>query len=239
VDVRNLKLARRDFLKMSSASLVTPALVGSTVAWKPLPFPSFDLSSAPSPASTPRVMVGYWDGRLASDFVDARQLDAADRSLARGVQVRVDGCCGSDAISTWSAFRSVSLGFDLRPFHHGDLRVWQYQAHPVASSSPLASFDIPVDSRTGLAGWIEYRDLNARSAPVRVPVRFGLNDARGAIRLRSGYYVIALREPGTLVGVDWPSLSLRVTDGGNALSLQDRLGRDFSHPHIVVEMYPS
>lgn len=236
MDVRNVKLARRDFLKLSSASVVAPALASSVVTMKPLPVLGF--AGVAAAAQSPRVSIGYWDGRLASSFVDARELDAADLRLADGVRVRVVGCCGADGVSTWSGFRSVSLSFSLLPFHDGDLRAWHYQASPVANTSSLASFSLPVDKAVGVAGWIEYRDIDTRLAAARVPFRLGLDDGRGTARLRSGQYVIALREPGSLLDVDWQSMRLRVIDGGNALSLQNQAGRNINDPHIVVEIDP-
>lgn len=233
-DIRNIKLVRRDFLKLSSASVVAPALAGSVVTLKP--FPAIGFAEAVTAAQSPRVSIGYWDGRLASPFVDARQVEAADDRLADGVTVRVVGCCGDDGISTWAGFRSVSMGFSLLPFHDGDLRVWQYQTSPVINTSSLAAFNLPIDKAVGVVGWIEYRDHEARSTSARVPFRLGFEETDRAAKLRSGHYVIVMREPGTLRSMDWQALRLRVTDGGNALSLRHDDGRNVDLPHIVVEI---
>ena len=231
-NVKNVKMVRRDFLKLSSATVAAPALAASVVTVKPFPRLGFAGTVA---AEAPRVSIGYWDGRLASSFVDARQLTASDEHLANGVNIRVVGCCGDD-LSVWEGFRSVSLGFSLAPFHDGDLRAWHYQSSPVVNTSALASFSLPVDAATGLAGWIEYRDLDRRLAPTRVPFRLALDGANGVARLRSGYYVIWMRSPGSLLGMDWESLRLRVIDGGNAINLTTLAGRHIDQPHIVLEI---
>jgi len=232
-NVKNVKLVRRDFLKLSSATVVAPALASSVVTVKPFPKLGFNGVVA---ADAPRVSIGYWNGRLASSFVDAREMSSTDDVGAEAVELRVVGCCGSETPSTWESFRSVSLGFSLQPFHDGDLRAWHYQSAPVANTSSLASFTLPVDAGTGLNGWIEYRDIDTRLAATRVPFQLGFDSAGGAAQLRSGYYVVVMRKPGSLLGIDWASLQLRVTDGGNAISLRDQSGRDFDQPHIVLEV---
>jgi hypothetical protein len=232
-NIKNAKMVRRDFLKLSSATVAAPALAASVVTVKPFPKLGFAGTVA---AEAPHVSIGYWDGRLASSFVDARQLASSDEQLASGVNIRVVGCCGDGDLSVWEGFRSVSLGFSLQPFHDGDLRAWHYQSSPVVNTSALASFSLPIDAATGLSGWIEYRDLDSRLAPTRVPFRLGLDGTSGTAKLRSGYYVIAMRSPGSLIGMDWESLRLRVVDGGNAISLKTQAGRHIDQPHIVLEI---
>jgi hypothetical protein len=232
--VKNVKLVRRDFLKLSSATVVAPALASSVVTVKPLPKLSFSSVAA---AGSPRVAIGYWDGMLAMPFVDARELGSADERLSDSVSIRVVGCCGTDGFSVWDEFRSVSLGFSLRPFHDGDLRAWHYQTTPVSNTSSLASVTIPLDAANGLTGWIEYQEVDTRLTPSRVPFRLGFDG--DSAKLRSGYYVVVMRKPGSLLGVDWSSLQLRVVDGGNAISLRDTTGREFDQPHIVLEVDPA
>jgi hypothetical protein len=235
LDVGNIKLARRDFLKLSTATVAAPVMANSVVTMKPLPVVGVNRVAA---APAPRMSIGYWDGRLNSSFVDAREIGSADLSLADGVRVRVAGCCGAEDTAAWSGFRSVSLNFNLQPFHDGELRAWHFQAGPVVNISSLASFSLPVDKAAGVSGWLEYRDIDTRLAPARLPFQLGFDSRRGTSRLRSGQYVIALREPGSLLGVDWQTMRLRVVDGGNALSLQDIAGQSINQPHIVVEIDP-
>lgn len=225
VDIGNVKLARREFLKLTSASAVGGTLVGASATIKPLPRFSLAANAATTTAP-PRVAIGYWDGRLASSFVDASEvLPAGD--AATSARVTVATGCEPEAFKTWADYRSAGLSLDLRPSHDGALHVWRHHTHPVPGGSPLASFDVPIQSADGLRGWVNYRAADGIAA---VPFQIG---AEG---LRSGAYLITLAKPGSLGSVDWSGLRLRVIDGGNALELRDGRGRLVRQPHVIIEV---
>lgn len=228
VDIGNVKLARREFLKITSASAVGGTLVGASATMKPLPKFSLTALAAATTTAPPRVAIGYWDGRLASSFVDAGEVAAIPGLVATSAHVTVSTGCEPEAFRTWDGYRSTGLSIDLRPSHDGALHVWRHQAHPVPGGSPLASFDVPLDGSVGLHGWVDYR---AADGAATVPFRVGV----GA--LRSGTYLITLAKPGSLGNADWSGLRLRVIDGGNALELRDGRDRLVRQPHVVVEVH--
>ncbi|HMM41944.1 MAG TPA: hypothetical protein PKA95_08590 [Thermomicrobiales bacterium] len=228
VDIGNVKLARREFLKITSASAVGGTLVGASATIKPLPRFSLTALAAAATTAAPRVAIGYWDGRLASSFVDATEVAATNGRAATSARVTVAAGCEPEAFKTWAGYRSAGLSLDLRPSHDGALHVWRHQAHPVPGGSPLASFDVPLDGSGGLSGWVDYR---AADGVAMVPFQIG---AEG---LRSGAYLITLAKPGSLGNVDWSGLRLRVIDGGNALELRDDRDHLVRQPHIVVEVH--
>jgi len=226
VDIGNVKLARREFLKLTSASAVGGTLVGASATMQPLP--RFSLAARAAKSTAPRVAIGYWDGRLASSFVDAGEIEPAGGRAATTAHLTVATGCDPETLKTWEGYQAAGLSFDLRPFHDGQLQAWRHHAHPVTSSSPLASFDVPLDPSAGLGGWIDYR---AGDGVATVPFRIGPGGG-----LRSGTYLVMLSRPGPLTRFDWSSLSLRVVDGGNALELRDGRDRLVRQPHIVVEV---
>lgn len=226
VDIGNVKLARRDFLKLTSASAVGGTLIGASATLQPLP--RFGLTAHAATTPAPRVAVGYWDGQLASSFIDATEADPAPGRIATSARISVATGCDPDEIATWDDYRASGLTFDLRPFHDGALRAWRHQAYPVAGTSPLAQFDVPLDAAAGLRGWIDYR---SRTGAATVPFRIGAGGS-----LRSGTYLFMLSRPGSLTRLDWSTFSLRTIDGGEALELRDDRGRAITQPHVVVEV---
>lgn len=231
VDFSNVKLARRDFLKLTSASAVATTLVGASATLTPLSLPSFAWTARAATTAPPRVAVGYWDGRLDTSFGDAGSVEAGSGKQASSAHVTVTTGCPPEDLAAWDSYRAAGLTFDLRPNHEGALNAWRHQVHPVASTSPLASYDIPVDTDGGLRGWIDYRADNGTAA---VPFQIGANGS-----LQNGTYLIMLSGPGDVRRIDWSPLTLKVIDGGQALALRDERGQVVRRPHVVLEVYLS
>ncbi|MEI2618885.1 MAG: hypothetical protein V9F06_14845 [Thermomicrobiales bacterium] len=225
VDIGNVKLARRDFLKITSASAVTGTLVGASASIQPLP--RFGQIAHAATTAAPRVAIGYWDGRLDSSFIDAREVQPA-RSGATTAHITVTVGCDPSELTGWNGYRSTGLRLDLRPAHDGALDIWRHQAGPVTNTSPLARVDIPLDTEGGLRGWIDYR---AADGTATTPFRIGAGG-----ELQSGAYLIMLSRPRSLASVDWSSLRLRAIDGGNALELRDGIGKVVTQPHVIAEV---
>lgn len=238
MDLRNIRLVRRDVLKLSAAAIAAPPFLAATISDRAGRAPievvrAVDRATWLSAA--PRVSVGYWDGRLASSFVDARQVGDADLRMERGARLSISGSYEDSTSVAWAGFGSVSLSFDLRPFHAGELLAWHYQSSPVANVSAVTTINLPVDRAGGFTAWVDFLDANPGATPVRAPIRFGLDGSRGKANLRTGYYVIALAEAYDRRGVAWESMRLQPTSGGDSLILSDRQGRVFDRPHMIIE----
>ncbi|MCO5177222.1 MAG: hypothetical protein M9890_09665 [Thermomicrobiales bacterium] len=231
VDIGNVKLARRDLLKLTSASVVATTLVGASATLTPLSLPHFDWTAQAATTAPPRVAVGFWNGRLDSSFSDAGSIEAGSGQHASTAHVTVATGCPPEDIAAWDSFRAAGLTFDLRPNHEGALHAWRHQVDPVTSTSPLASYDIPVDAEGGLRGWIDYRANDGKAA---VPFQIGANGG-----LQNGTYLIMLSGPGDVRRIDWSPLTLNVIDGGQALALRDERGQTVRRPHVVLEVYLS
>jgi hypothetical protein len=226
VDIRNVKLDRREMLKLSSAAAVTPALIGATAAG-PGTVRSALAATRTIASASPRVSVGYWDGMLDSTFIDARHV--ASGSTAPSAWVRLSAGYDESDAASWEGFGSISLSFDLRPLHDGELRAWHYQSSPVPNVSAVADIVLPADAGSGINGWIDFRDADPAATPTRVAIN---------LPLRQGHCVIAVAPARSRWSVDWDALLLRPTNGGDALLLGNRDGASFDHPNIIVEVVP-
>lgn len=231
VDISNVKLARRDFLKLTSASAVATTLVGASATLTPLALPNFGWTAQAATTAPPRIAVGFWNGRLDTSFSDAGSIEAGSGQHASTAHVTVATGCPPEDIAVWDSFRAAGLTFDLRPNHEGALHAWRHQVDPVGNTSSVASYDIPVDAEGGLRGWLDYRADNGKAA---VPFQIGANGG-----LQNGTYLIMLSGPGDVRRVDWSPLTLNVIDGGQALALRDERGQTVRRPHIVLEVYLS
>ena len=226
VDIGNVKLARREFLKLTSASAVGGTLVGASATLQPLPRFSLSAHAASSTTAPPRIDVGYWDGRLASSFVDANQHDGAAPAAASARVTIATGCDPAD-LRPWDGYRAVGIRLNVAAAAQDGMQVWRHQVLPVPSASPLVAVDVPLDDANGMSGWVDYQ---AEDGVAAVPFHLGTNGLRG------GSYLMLLSKPHALGRNDWSSLRLRVVDGGNALELRDGRGRLVRQPHVVFEV---
>lgn len=220
--------SRRDFIVLSSGALVL-ATLGS----------SGELHAA-SAQSLPAASVGFWAGipKAARRFrstsipylVPAESILSGDPSFfSAGARAFVRGIWRPEAVRSRVAAFALDVLYDANgqkvPFY-----AWSYAVRssgsPAIRSSNLA-FNVPVDPLGTL-------DLVLSAPDGARTIRFSVNSASGTLKLRPGYYFVALPEGQSQGAVDWTRVRVREgavpyrldADGPGVLSVAGLAGEE-------------
>ena len=247
-------LQRREFLALGSVAMA--GVAASSLSGQVL-----RVALAPARV-VPLLSVGYFAGTLpelavggAGRVIAAESLSAGDGSLAEsGIRLRVHGL--SRAAGRQPEAGTIGLNTLYRV---GDTRVSQLSwscstsARGVQQAS-LASFVVPVDAGTplelavssrallpagasSLAGTeVARQDLGIVEANGRSIAALSLGSARGAMKLRRGTYLVALRSSEQQRQPDWLSIRFAApSEGAAPRLLQARAPVSFDYLTLSVE----
>jgi hypothetical protein len=233
--------SRRDFIRLSSGAIVV-ATLGNTSR----------LGAAPA-QSIPAASVGFWAGipKAARRFrssalpylVPAESILSGDPSFfSAGARAYVRGIWRPESVRNHAGSFALDVLYDAGaekvPFY-----AWSYARRsagaPAVDSSNLA-FNVPV----GALGTL---DLVLSSPVGPRMIRFSVNSADDSVKLRPGYYFIALPDGLNPPAIDWTRVRIREdvvpyrvdADGPGVLSMTGVLGEEsvpFSYLVLWVEV---
>jgi hypothetical protein len=234
------KLARREFLRISSqaviltaaGTLISPKSVFAAAAGAAFD-PLLSIGFAPSvPADGASVPLGSADGVLTPD----------PAFISRGARVTILGSGRAPGHKNAPGTLFLDALFPSKSGAENENRRFRFWSmtgrddHDVFSGN--VSFAMPVLATTGLAFMARYRrpNVSSPSDPTVLPpieednAAFTLSLGRAAgPNLRAGVYVVALREPGDGGGVSWDRL--RVTNNGGSFAID---GASFAY--VILEV---
>ena len=193
---------RRDFIKVSSGALVI-ATLGTA-----------DLRAA-SPENIPLASVGFWPGvpKAARRFkspaapylVPAASILAGDPAFfSAGARAFVRGLWRPQSTRNQAAAFALDVMYDVEgqkvPFH-----AWSFASRSLDSNafrSNNLAFNVPIDALGTL-------DLVLSTPEGAKSIRFSVNSAPDTLKLRAGYYFVALPEGQQGQAIDWTRIRIR------------------------------
>ena len=209
------KVARRDFLKTSSA-----AAVGFTaVALTPR-----NLFAAPGDGElVPLLSVGYApsipEHGQSARLMSAGQALAGDPSfISRGARVTIHSfarATSREGKPGGAAIDVVHPAIGYAPDKYPRFRAWNYIAdgNRVDSVSGAIAFTVPVTATQGLQFKIRSVFTPANGPANEVPLALTLSSESGALKLQRGLYVLAFREEKRDPVPSWSGLSVTARGG--------------------------
>ena len=195
--------SRRDFIKVGSGALVVATLgnIG-------------ELHAAPA-KNAPAASVGFWAGQPQGEhrlqlssldyLVPAASILSGDPSFFRGgARAKVGDVWRPETARRQAANFALDVLYDVNgekvPYY-----AWSFSNRsaksPAVRSSNVA-FNVPVES-TGTLDLV----LTAPGGPRTI--RFSVNSGRDTLKLRPGYYFVALPEGGNEPAIDWTRVRVR------------------------------
>ena len=229
---------RRDFIRISSGALVVASLGSSR-----------ELLAAEQ--NLPAASVGFWAGVPKESrrfelsglpyLVPAESILNGDPSFFRGgARAHVRGVWRPEAVRDRAASFAMDVLYDADgqkvPFY-----AWSFanrsDRSPAFRSSNIA-FNVPVDALGTL-------DLVLSAPDGPRSIRFSVNSGAGTLKLRPGYYFVALPEGPTEQAIDWTRVRVREgalpylmdQNGQGVLSTAGFAGREEAVPFSYLVLW--
>jgi hypothetical protein len=229
--------SRRDFIKLGSGALVLASLGSAEV-----------YAATPEPVG--RASVGFWPGvpRTVRRFrpsalpylVSAESVLTGDPSFfSAGARAHVRGVWRPEAVRERAASFALDVFYEADgqriPFH-----AWSFvqrPGHAFAFRSSKLAFSVPVDALRPL-------DLVLTAPDGQRTIQFSVNSAAGSLKLRPGYYFVALPEERNET-IDWTRVRIREgavpdevdPDGPGVLTMAGLSGQDESVPFSYLILW--
>lgn len=163
------------------------------------------------------VSVGYWSGDPDVALAHARDLSAGDSSLAAaGAEIQM---VGMGQASHLSAAHLQSLAVDLH-IGQASFRAWRYDHSGVANISSPAAYAVPVDNRAGLTFSVAATHNSLKNVVRKGGFRLSPGKDAGALKLCSGYYVLALGAGGSKPRINWGAYEIVGDSTGQSFYLR-------------------
>lgn len=218
-------LGRREFLKVTSSSVVAIALASPSAALAASgKVAAIESKKAPSTRSLKaRVSIAHWSGEAGDTFVDAAALASGDAGLAdHGVRVEIVGrqlaaLSGAQSLARFT----VDVGTELFP--DNPVRLGHYEFRGIENASAPAAIGLALESGTGLTVGI---GLAAGPGNATQSVRFSLTTGSsvGTAKLLPGYYAIAVTADRASAAPDWSQYQAWSVAGVEGLALVNSAG---------------
>jgi len=227
------KVARRDFLKTSSA-----AAVGlSAVAFSP-----GSLFAAPSSENDFAPLLGVGYAQSAPEAGQSVRLAPADRALvgdpsfiSRSARVTIhtfaraasrEGKPGGAAIDV------IHPAIGYAPDKYPRFRAWTYATdkNSVDNVGGAIAFTVPVTATQGLQFAIRRVPVESNGPAKEIPLALTLSSESGAFKLQRGIYVIAFREENRDSVPSWSTLSVSSKGGQYLVDT-----KAFSHAILTID----
>lgn len=220
-----LALGRREFLKVTSTSVVAIALSSPSAALAAGgKLAAIELNKKPRAGTlAARVSVGHWSGEYGDTFVDAASIASGDGSLSdRAVRVEVVGrqLAALDGSQSLARF-TVDVGTELYP--NNPIRLGHYEFRGFENASAPAAIGLALDKGSGLTVDV---GLAAGAGNATQSVRFSLTpgSATGRVKLVPGFYAIAVTADRASAAPDWSQYQAWSAPGVEGLALVNGAG---------------
>lgn len=220
-----IALGRREFLKVTSSSVVAIALASPSAALAAgSKLAAIESSKQPDGgALAARVSVAHWSGEFNDTFVDAASIASGDAGLADGVvRVEIVGrqLTALGGAKTLARF-TVDVGTDRFP--NNPVRLGHYEFRGFENASAPAAIGLALDQGSGLTVDV---GLAAGAGNATQSVRFSLTTASsvGTAKLLPGFYAIAVTADRASAAPDWSQYQAWSVPGIEGLALVNSAG---------------
>lgn len=232
--LKGRNVGRRNILKLGATSAVLPAMIGPSV-YSDKRQDSRTASGPDSLTASGPVSIGYWSGDPDALLAHARDLASGDAGLAStGAELQMVGMGQAD---NTSAALLQSLAVDLQVGQE-NFRAWRYDNTGVANISSPASYAVPVDKKLGLTFSVAATHNRLTNVVRKGGFRLSPGKEAGALKLRSGYYVLALGANGNKPRIHWAGYEIAGDSTGQSFYLRKNGKAVTSFPYLIFTIGP-